>query len=528
MYSPKPSGEANEPEVSGSASMNVLLVYPRFPVTFWSFNYALRFKRKCAVCPPLGLITLASLLPTHWNLRLADLNLEDLRDSDLSWADAVMISAMLLQKESMLNVIRRCRRAGLRIVVGGPVSNAMDLSPMADAVVHGEAESLAPELAADLERGSLKPEYRAPEVPPISLSPVPAWRLLKQRRYNSMAVQYSRGCPFDCEFCDIIEVFGRRPRTKAPGQILAELDALYESGWRGSVFLVDDNFIGNKVQVKKLLPELAEWNDRRGKPFSFFTQASLNLAEDDDLLRLMCQANFVRVFLGIESPVEASLREGNKLQNLRRDMVESVHKIQRSGLEVMGGFIVGFDSDPPDVFEKQYRFIHDSAIPIAMVGLLNAVPNTRLYRRLEREGRLLAENSGDNTDARLSFIPRLSPDLLVEGYKGLVQRLYQPAEYYQRVLRFLEVRRDAAATVQRELTDYLAALTSLLRQGFFGHSRRSYWRFLCAAMRQSPARLADAIQFAVMGYHFQRVADLLSGSGADSPAAPQAGSSTGV
>jgi len=322
-----------------------------------------------------------------------------------------------------------------------------------------------------------------------------------------MAVQYSRGCPFNCEFCDIIEIYGRKPRTKSPAQVLAELEALLRLGWRGSVFIVDDNFIGNKGEVKKLLPALADWNQRHKHPFHFFSEASLNLAEDTELLEQMRRANFTKVFLGIETPVEASLRETQKYQNTRKDLLDSVQRIQSYGLEVMGGFIVGFDSDPPNIFEEQVRFIRESAIPVAMVGLLTALPNTQLWRRLLREGRLLTQSSGNNTDCTLNFVPRMNADALVEGYKALLKVIYSPEEYYRRVLRFLERRGPSAARTIRKVSDYLALARSLLRQGVFSRSRMAYWRFLLSATRHHRHSFDTAVALAIMGYHLQRIAE---------------------
>src|SRR5574341_610300 len=344
--------------------MKVLLVYPEFPETYWSFRHALRFESKRAAFPPLGLLTVSAMLPEAWERRLVDLNVQPLKAADIEWADLVMVSAMLVQKQSLLRVVAMCKERGKRVAAGGPYVST---------------------------RGK----------------PLPDFRLADIKRYSAMPVQYSRGCPFQCEFCDIIEIYGRVPRTKSNEQMLAELDALLRLGWRGMVFIVDDNFIGNKRNVKKLLPELADWSERHGRPFSFITEASVNLAEDDELLDGMRRARFRRVFLGIETPVEASLKEAQKGQNLRGDLLDSVRKIQSYGMEVMAGFIVGFDNDPDDIFERQIRFIRESAIPMAMVGLLSALPDTQLWRRLEREGRLLVESTGNNTDGSLNFIPRM-------------------------------------------------------------------------------------------------------------------------
>ncbi|MGH9438011.1 MAG: B12-binding domain-containing radical SAM protein, partial [Terriglobia bacterium] len=354
--------------------MKVLLVYPEFPDTFWSFKHALPFVGKRSAYPPLGLLTVSAMLPGNWQKRMVDLNVRRLEDAEIDWADVVFFSGMMVQGPFMKVQIERCKRRGLRTVAGGPIASAQDPAIAgADHVVEGEAEEVIAELAADLERGAAKPFYKAAQLPDLTQTPLPHLHLANLKRYSAMPVQYSRGCPFTCEFCDIIEIYGRRPRTKTPDQVCAELEQIYRLGWRGPVFLVDDNFIGNKKNVKILLPRLVEWMRDHKFPFSLFTEASLNIAGDEDLLRQMRQAHFTRVFMGIETPVEESLRETHKLQNLRKDLLESVKLIQSFGIEVMAGFIVGFDHDPPDIFERQIKFIRDAAIPLSMVGLLTAL-----------------------------------------------------------------------------------------------------------------------------------------------------------
>ena len=335
---------------------------------------------------------------------------------------------------------------------------------------------------------------------------MPDLSLIDLRHYSSMAIQYSRGCPFNCEFCNVIEIYGRDPRTKSVAQVLAELDQLYRCHWKGSVFLVDDNFIGNKKNVRQLLPALAEWNDRHRRPFAFFTEASVNLADDPELLAMMKAAGFDRVFLGIETPVEASLKEANKLQNTRRSLLDSVRRIQRCGIEVMAGFIVGFDSDPEDVFDRQVEFIRESAIPVAMVGLLQALPGTQLYRRLGREGRLLGDANGNNTDCSLSFVPAMSAQRLLDGYRSILKRIYEPEAYYERVRRFLD-RCQPAIRQRRPLSDYLALCRSVVKQGILGDARASYWKFLIAAVTRYRHAFGAAVTLAIMGYHFYTITE---------------------
>jgi radical SAM superfamily enzyme YgiQ (UPF0313 family) len=482
--------------------MKVLLVYPEFPDTFWSFKHALPFPGKQSAYPPLGLLTVAAMLPATWQKRVVDLNVRRLKDSDLDWADVVFFSGMMVQGPSMQDGIARAKRRGLRTVVGGPITSAKDRAiAAADHVVEGEAEELIAEVASDLERGSARPHYKALQLPDLSQVPLPEFNLINLRKYSAMAVQYSRGCPFTCEFCDIIEIYGRRPRTKTPEQVCAELDQIYGLGWRGPVFLVDDNFIGNKKNVKLLLPRLVEWMRNHKFPFSLFTEASLNIAEDEELLRQMRAAHFTRVFLGIETPVAESLKETTKFQNLRGDLLESVKLIQRHGIEVMAGFIVGFDNDPPDVFDRQIQFIRDAAIPLSMVGLLTALPNTQLWRRLKTEGRLLKESLGSNTLLDLNFIPRMDTECLLEGYRRILETIYNPREYFDRALTFLShLGESARAPISS--SDVIAVVRSIWKQGLLSDYRKEYWKFIMEAARQHRNHLDKAITLAIMGHHF--------------------------
>ena len=490
--------------------MKILLVYPEFPETFWSFRHALSFEGKRSAFPPLGLMTVSAMLPAAWERRLVDMNIQPLKRSDIDWADLVFASAMLVQRDSLSQVVELCKARGKRVVVGGPfVSTSVERLGQADHIFLGEAETTLPEFIRDLERGDPKPTYKAAERPALSTSPVPHFHLANLKRYSAMSVQYSRGCPFQCEFCDIIEIYGRVPRTKSNEQMLAELDELQRIGWRGMVFIVDDNFIGNKRNVKKLLPALAEWSERRGHPFSFLTEASVNLADDNELLQLMRRARFRRVFLGIETPVEASLKEAQKGQNTRSDLLESVKKIQSCGMEVMAGFIVGFDNDPEDIFERQIKFIRESAIPLAMVGLLTALPETQLWRRLEREGRLLTESTGNNTDGTLNFIPRMDAARLIEGYKSIVRTIYSPGEYYQRALNCLERVVSSTPESHRDgfASDALTLARVVMALGVRDHARGEFWRYLREILAQHRGKFAEAMRLAAMGYHFRKLTE---------------------
>jgi radical SAM superfamily enzyme YgiQ (UPF0313 family) len=483
--------------------MNVLLIYPEWPDTYWSFKHALPFEGKRSAYPPLGLLTVAALLPPHWKKRLVDTNVRRLTDADLDWADVAMLSGMLVHKQDLLSLLERCRAHGLRTVIGGPITSSVEeIGQYADHVVIGEAEDLIAGLTRDLENGTAKPMYQAAERPDLERTPLPDLSLINPKHYSCMAIQYSRGCPFNCEFCDIIEIYGRKPRTRSPAQIIAELEQLYARKWRGSIFIVDDNFIGNKKHVKELLPVVADWNNRHGRPFTFFTEASINLADDTELLQMMKDAGFIRVFLGIETPVEDSLKEAQKLQNTKRSILESVRRIQHFGMEVMAGFIVGFDNDPEDIFERQVAFIQESAIPLAMVGLLLALPGTQLYRRLMKEGRIVDEGHGNNMDCRLNFKPKMDPQRLIEGYLSILRRIYHPDTYYARVRSFLREHRPAHYA-RRSLSDYKALVRSIVKQGILGDTRVSYWKFLLEAATRYRHAFGTAVTLAIMGYHFQ-------------------------
>ncbi len=482
--------------------MKVLLLYPEIPDTFWSFRYALPFLGKRSAYPPLGLLTISALLPPHWERKLVDANIEPLDDGDLAWSDVVFLSAMLIQAPSLSDLIARCRAAGKPAVVGGPITSAEHPAYRdADHVVQGEGEEILGELVRDLEGGEARRRYRAPGWVDMTRVPPPDLGLAKMRRYSAMPVQVSRGCPFSCEFCDIVELFGHRQRIKTADQVLAEFDRLHALGWRGSVFLVDDNFVGNQAAIKAMLPRLADWMDRRRNPFSLFTQASINIAQDEELLRLLREARFVKVFVGIETPVPECHRAAGKHQNLQADLLASVRRIQAHGIEVMGGFILGFDQDPPDIFERMTSFIREAAIPVSMVGLLTALPNTRLWRRLSEEGRILRQSIGDNTAALLNFIPRMDPETLLSGYREVMASLYSPPEYFARARALLD-QLGPSAKLRIVPADYFALLRSFILQGIFARYRKVYWKFIGSALFRFRRHLGVAVTLAIMGHHF--------------------------
>lgn len=489
--------------------MKTLLVYPEFPDTFWSFKHALKFIRKKASSPPLGLMTVAALLPPDWEKRLVDVNVQPLTEQDLAWADLVMISAMVVQRESARRIIARCKEIGVKVVAGGPLFTCeADQFGDVDHLVLGEAELSLPPFLEDLQRGCPKPVYNAFEYPDIHQTPAPVWTLARPDRYDAMSIQYSRGCPYNCDFCNVTALFGRRPRTKRVEQLIAELDALYAAGWRKNVFFVDDNFIGNKKQLKnEILPALIEW--RRGKAgLPFQTEVSINLADDEELIRLMAEAGFTSVFIGIETPSEESLTECGKSQNVNRDLVESVKRIQRAGIQVQGGFIVGFDSDTPSIFQQQIDFIQRSGIVTAMVGLLQAPYGTRLYERLAREGRLLREMSGDNMDGSTNIIPKMGIKALRVGYKRILDYIYSPENYYSRVKTFLKEYRPPRFGSPLEAEYILAFFRTIYQLGIKGIERAHFWRLFFWTLFHKPKLFPLAITLAVYGFHFRNVVQL--------------------
>jgi radical SAM superfamily enzyme YgiQ (UPF0313 family) len=489
--------------------MNILLVHPRTPDTFWSLRHAVKFTGRRASMPPLGLLTVAAMLPREWSLQLVDLNVRPLRDEEVLRADYVLLSAMIVQQDSVREIAARCRALGRPIIAGGPLfTTGHTAFPEIPHVVLGEAEELMPELVADMQARHVKPLYRATRWPDLTTSPVPRWDLIRLRDYVTMSVQFSRGCPFDCEFCDIVVMNGRVPRTKSPAQLIAELEALRRRGWRDNVFIVDDNFIGNRRRTRELLDALAEWRRETGATFRFITEASVNLADDPELCARMVAAGFKKVFVGIETPSAESLEECGKRQN-RRDLVDAVQRLQRAGLEVMGGFIVGFDHDPPDIFRRQFEFIQRAGVATAMVGLLTALPQTRLWQRLQREGRLLAGSTGNNTEAVLNFQPRLGREFLVHGYRELMKRLYEPRAYYERVRTFLRHHRPVASRLRVAGSDLVAFAKSLWVLGVRERGRLAYWRLFFSALLRAPRQLPVAIELAILGYHFRRVARAL-------------------
>jgi radical SAM superfamily enzyme YgiQ (UPF0313 family) len=495
--------------------LKALLVYPEYPDTFWSFKHALKVVFKKATHPPLGLLTVAAMLPAEWDKKLIDMNVERLKDKHIKWADYVFISAMVVQRDSVKATIARCKEFGKKIVAGGPLfTTEPDNFNDVDYLVLDEGEITIPRFLKDFRAGEAQHVYTSKERPDISKTPIPLWSLINMNKYTSMNIQYSRGCPYDCEFCDIVSLNGHIPRTKNKQQVIKELEALQEAGWKGSIFIVDDNFIGNKRKLKEeILPALIKWRKTTKYVPSFFTEASINLADDEDLMRLMAEAGFDRVFIGIETPNEDSLVECHKLNNKDRDMVAAVKSIQSHGMEVQGGFIVGFDNDPVSIFQKQIEFIQKSGIVTAMVGLLNAPRGSRLYERLKKENRLLKDGTGDNTDCSINFVPKMHLETLINGYKHIMNTIYTPKHFYERIRTFLkEFKPQHYELKVNQLRFYhvVGLVRSFWILGVADKGRKYFWRFIIPILFKRPKFFPLSLILAVYGLHFRKVTEKFS------------------
>jgi len=449
------------------------------------------------------------MLPKKWPQKLVDLNVETLKDEDLQWADMIFLSAMIIQKKSAQEIVQRAKEFGKPVVAGGALFTTgwEAFADQIDHLVLGEAEETLPLFLKDLKESQAKRIYQSERFPDIRKVAIPQWNLIDRRKYVSMALQVSRGCPFNCEFCDIVRLNGRVPRMKTKNQVIKELNALYDWGWRGGVFFVDDNFIGNKVKLQKeILPAIINWQKVKKQPFLFNTQVSINLADEPELMDLMIKAGFVTLFIGIESPNIESLKECNKFQNQNRDLVAVVKRLQNVGFEVQGGFIVGFDSDTPSIFQKQIEFIQKSGIVTAMVGLLGALPKTRLYQRLKEAGRLLKEPSGSNTLLELNFKPKMSKKTLLEGYQKIMRTVYSPPQYYQRVKTFLRQYRPPLRKTPKFHFYYIRVLfSSLWLLGLKYKGRRHFWKLIFWSLFCRPSTLPYAIGSSITGIHFRKL-----------------------
>lgn len=492
--------------------IKALFVWPKIPNSFWAFTGMLELLPEKVVMPPLGLITVAALCPPEWTLRLVDEAVEDLTDDDLRWADLVMVGGMEVQKTGLQNVLARARSFGRRTIVGGPYASSEParMLALADHVVVGEPDEVFGEIAAELEAGTAKRHYEIIDKPDVTHTPVPRFDLLKLNGYASMSIQFSRGCPFQCEFCDIIILYGRKPRTKLPQQVTAELDALLKLGWMKQVFIVDDNFIGNHARALELCVELEKWQKAHGFPVMFYTEASMDLAKKTALVDAMVRANFFYVFLGIESPSTESLQETRKFQNLAVDPVSCIDILHEKGLWVTGGFIVGFDSDTDDIFDRQIEFIERTAIPWALLNSLHAMPRTALYERMQKEGRLLEESehhSGDTNPP--NFRTKLAPAVLLRGQAKTLAAIYEPKSFFARAWRSMEswkIRKNQRAARQPNAAGIAAIVArSIWHQGIKSSYKRFYWNYLFKIVTHyafNPPKLWMAATIMISGHHF--------------------------
>jgi len=489
--------------------MNILMVYPEYPDTYWSFRHALRFISKKAAVPPLGLMTVSAMLPSHWEKKLTDMNVTRLDSQDIRWADYVFLSAMYIQKTSVKCVIDECMKHHTKIIAGGPLfTQEADQYPEIDHFILNEAEISLPDFLNDLESGQpLKRFYRTGEYAEMATSPVPEYGLLQMKSYAFMNIQFSRGCPYACDFCEITSLLGHKVRMKNPQQIIDEMEALYKLNWRGPVSIVDDNFIGNKKYIKRhLLPLMKTWMVAHNYPFSFNIQASIDMADDPELMVMLTEAGFSSAFIGIETPEELSLKGCKKFQNNNRDLLQSVQIIQKAGIQVSGGFIVGFDSDTPDVFQRQIDFIQKSGIVAAMVGLLNAPKNTELYRRLEKEDRLTVDATGNNTDFSMNFRPKMNTSDLLEGYRRIIRNIYSVKPYYERIKQLARNYRNKRKAPKKMEFSYIGAFARAVAVlGVTSRGRTEFWKFLFWTLFTHPAFFIDAVTLAVYGYHFRVV-----------------------
>jgi radical SAM superfamily enzyme YgiQ (UPF0313 family) len=488
--------------------MHTLLIYPQFPQSFWSFEQALALVNRKALLPPLGLVTVAALLPQTWEFKLVDRNVREVTEAEWEWADLVILSAMIVQKADFAAQIQAAKQRGKRVAIGGPYATSSPEEAKAtgaDFLILGEGEITLPLFVEAIERGETSGTFTTTEKPDVTTTPVPRFDLLEMDAYDNMSVQFSRGCPFQCEFCDIIVLYGRKPRTKTPAQLIAELERLYELGWRRSIFLVDDNFIGNKRNVKLLLHELKQWMRQHEYPFFLNTEASVDLAQDEELLELMVECNFNAVFLGIETPDSDSLEVTKKFQNMRDPLSESVQKIMRYGLRVTAGFIIGFDGEKPGAGQRVIQFVEDTAISLAMFSMLQVLPGTALWHRLQKEGRMLDEGGNINQTTLMNFIPSRPIEEIAQEYIQAFWQLYDPQKYLDRTYRqFLLMGEPRHKTKLRQPSWVVirAMLIIFWRQGVLRKTRSTFWRYLIHIMQAKPKNWQYYLSICALGEHF--------------------------
>jgi radical SAM superfamily enzyme YgiQ (UPF0313 family) len=487
--------------------MKVLLVYPEYPDTFWSYKYALKFVSKKAAYPPLGLITVAAMLPPEWETKLVDMNVKNLLDKDILWADYIFISAMSTQIESVYAVINHCKKLQKPIVAGGPLFTAdFEKFKNVDHLILNEAEITFPLFIEDLKTGRAKRIYQTAEFANMKTSPLPDYTLVDMKKYSSQCIQFSRGCPFNCEFCDITALLGHKHRIKSTEQIIREMQNLNDLGWKGAVFFVDDNFIGNKKILKTdLLPAIIRWMEKHNYPFHLTTEASINLADDNELMNLMTKAGFLNVFIGIETPETICLEECKKVQNTNRNLIDSIKKVQHAGMEVLGGFIIGFDSDTPNIFNQQIDFIQKSGIISAMIGMLNAPTKSQLYKRLKSEGRIIEKWSGLNTSNAMNFIPKMNKKVLENGFDEVIKGVYSGRPFYNRVRSFLKDFHPVVKSKNKlNFIKLMAFLKSIVIIGIIDSNRKYYWQLFFWSLFHRPDLFPMAITYTIYGYHYKR------------------------
>lgn len=491
--------------------MKVLLLYPQFPQSFWSYDRFMEIAGLKAVIPPLGILTVAALLPRDWEIRFCDRNVANETEADWKWCDLVILSAMLVQKADFQALIRKATRLGKPVAVGGPYPTSVPqdaLEAGADFLILDEGEMTVPKFLDALQQGETQGIFRSVEKPDVTQSPMPRFDLLRRDAYFMMAIQFSRGCPFNCEFCDIISLYGRKSRTKEPQQALAELQTLYDLGWRGAIFVVDDNFIGNQRNVKRFLRELIPWMQQHNYPFTFITEASVNLAEDDELLQLMGEAGFNAVFLGIETPDQDSLHVTRKVQNTRNPLIEACQKINEAGMLIYAGFILGFDGERAGAGDRIQAFVEQTSIPQPMLGILQALPNTALWERLKQEQRLIESNGHPTGDQNtlMNFVPTRAIAEIAREYVEGFWMLYEPQKYLSRCLQqCLKVRfQSRQQTTQLPLRKGLQLAAQLIwHQGICRPEIRvQFWHQLWIILLQKPEVLSVYLGLCAAGEHF--------------------------
>lgn len=496
--------------------MKALLVYPLFPKTFWSYEKILELVNRKVLLPPLGLITVAAILPQTWEFKLVDRNIREVTDAEWEWADVVIISAMIVQKADMLDQIQEAKRRGKPVAVGGPYPSSMPQEMEAagvDFLILDEGEITLPMFVEAIESGDTSGRFSSNgEKPDVTTTPIPRYELLEMKAYDSMSVQFSRGCPFQCEFCDIIVLYGRKPRTKTPAQLLAELQYLYDLGWRGGVFMVDDNFIGNKRNVKLLLKDLKDWQAERGYPFRFDTEASLDLADDDEMIDLMLECNFAAVFMGIETPDTDSLQLTKKFQNTRSPLLDSIDKVTRSGLRVIAGFIIGFDGEKPGAGQRIVDFAEITGIPTTTFAMLQALPNTALWHRLEKEGRLREKDGNINQTTLMNFVPTRPVEDIAREYVDAFRQLYEPTQYLNRVYRYFLKLGAPRVKPKFQMPEWVIVRALLLvcwRQGVVRKTRWLFWHHLFHILIKNPAVAEQYLAVCAHNEHFLEYRDIV-------------------